>query len=311
MGPGESLAGTTSSAFFHSRGQRCQDASVEGLRRRIDGRKSFHCPRARPCQSPCSGQPATTLHWPQSGPLTARGFAIAVRTTATRSSNQLAQRVDVGLVEHGLAEVAAYEVGPHDTQRIGADPAGESQHREPDRFELGRFGRGAPAPEVELTELLAAGLVDHGEVDPSADPQRAARRVGGGVETVVVEHHRTVAEQLDVPPCRLREHRLLFGLQRVADPGEVGDHRRAELGVDVADRLEEHLPQSRPVHRVVGAGAAVDLLRQTPRAHGVGAAQQVGRDLGQWVRLHRAEATALESGSGGFPRGPGAVGTHS
>ena len=155
-----------------------------------------------------------------------RACAIACAHHRDALVEPAAQRVDVGVVEHGLAEVAAYEVGPHDAQWIGADPTRESQHREPDRFELGRFVRGAPAPEVELTELLPAGLVDHGEVDPSADPQGAARRVGGRVETVVVEHHRTVAEQLDVPPCRLREHRLFFGLQRVADPGEVGDHRR-------------------------------------------------------------------------------------
>ena len=68
---------------------------------------------------------------------------------------------------------------------------------------------------------------------------------------------------------------------------------RAQLRVEVAHRFEEHLSQPRPVHRVVGAGAAFDLLRQPPRAHGVGTAQQVGRDLGQRVRLHRPEATAL------------------
>ena len=173
----------------------------------------------------------------------------------------VAQRVDVGGVEHGLAEVAAHEVGPHDAQWIGADPPREAQHREADRFELGRFVGGATAPEVELTELLPAGLVDHGEVDPSADPQGAARRVGRRVETVVVEHRRTVAEQLDVPPCRLREHRLLFGLQRVADPGEVGDHRRR-----AAPRGRCARPRGTPLAGAPGSpGRRSGCRRRSPR----------------------------------------------
>ena len=95
-----------------------------------------------------------------------------------------------------------------------------------------------------------------------------------------MQYHRTSAEQLDVPACRLREHQLFLRLQRLTDPGEVADHWRAQLRVDVPHGFEEHLSQPRPIDGIVGTGAAVDLLGQPPCAHGVGSAQEVGRDLG-------------------------------
>ena len=64
-------------------------------------------------------------------------------------------------------------------------PNGESEHREPDRLEVGGLRRGAPAPEVELAEFFAAGVVDHREVDPAADPQlRAAATPWAGRDRV-------------------------------------------------------------------------------------------------------------------------------
>ena len=62
--------------------------------------------------------------------------------------------------------------------------------------------------------------------------------------------------------------------------------------MDVPNRFEEDLAHPGAVHGIVGAGTALDLLRQAARAHGVGASEQVGGDLGQRNRLHHAEATA-------------------
>ena len=275
------------------------------------GSRSIARERVR-ATSPCSGQPATKLHWPQSGPLTARGCAIACAHHGRRARRTIraARRCRSRRARLSRRSPRTRSV---QTTRSGSVPTQRESRSTASRIDSRSVGSAGVRPHQRSncrSSFLPASSTTVRSIHPPIRSPRRGESVGG-VEAVVVEHHRTVAEQLDVPPCRLREHRLLLGLQRVADPGEVGDHRRAELGVDVAHGLEEHLSQPRPVHRVVGAGAAVDLLGQTPRAHGVGAAQQVGRDLGQRVRLHRAEATALGSREAGFPRGPGAVGTHS
>ena len=101
--------------------------------------------------------------------------------------------------------------------------------------------RRAAVPELEVAQLLGAVGSHDREIDPSADAQLAAWRHARRVETVVLVAHRPVAERLHVPVPRLREDRLLLGLEVAPSFGEVGEHGRAWLGVGGAGRGEERV----------------------------------------------------------------------
>jgi hypothetical protein len=168
-----------------------------------------------------------------------------------------------GDVDDALARRATDEVGPRDEERIGPGPARQAQHRHLDGPVVERIGAAlAATPQLELTELLAPALVDHGEVDPAPDAQPATSRQGRTVAVVEVDEGGTGAKDLEVPPGRLGEHCLLLG-DEVRRDAEMLGRRGAQLGMRGAGGVQERLADAGSVD---GARRAVGILELAPEA---------------------------------------------
>ncbi len=203
-------------------------------------------------------------------------------------------------VDDAVAREAVYEVGPHHPERRIARPRRQAEHGRLHRVVLQRIvGGRLLAPEVELPQLLVAGLSDDREVDPASQPHVEPPRVRRFVEAVVRVARGAVAEEREVPVGCLREHALLLGHEVGADAGEVRGLGLAQLGVCVACSGEERVANSRPVDGIARPLTTEDGLCQSARAHRVGAAEQERRDLrcriGSAPRLHPRGGYGLHS----------------
>ena len=148
-------------------------------------------------------------------------------------------------------------------------------------------------PEVELADLLGAVIGLDREVDPPADPDPPGGRHRRVVETQVDGPHGAVTEGMEIPLHRVREHRLLLGLEVGAESGELRWRRDPELGVGVTRRGHERVAEPGSVNGIVRRLRALVRARETPGAHRVGPAEEVGRHPGEaLVELHVAQGKA-------------------
>ena len=175
----------------HSRGPRAARCATRagsgattratvGLRRRIGGRMSFHWPARAAVPGAVLGAAGDEVALPAVGAVD--GSRPCDRLAYHRGAlvEPGAQRVDVVAVD-ARASRWMPRTRSVQTTRSGSVPIqreSRSTASRTDSRSVASVGSAA-APEVELTELLAAGRVDHGEVDPATDPQPRAPRLRG------------------------------------------------------------------------------------------------------------------------------------
>ena len=230
---------------------------------------------ARP--SGARGTPATTAHPPQSSPVRATGSSARSRTIATRSSNHVGGRRALVGFDDAL-DARGRGRGRPTTTRSGAPSSHGVSRRNAIRSassSSGSDGGTRPAPELELTQLVAVVGGAQRQVDPAADAEPAHGRWAGRCRdrpTAPGGRRRSATYQC----AACVEDGPLLGEHRGIERGRRCRRSRrrwatAQLGVHVADRGEERVAEPGPVHGVVGALAALERRAPGGGAHIVSA----------------------------------------